>query len=100
MQDLYTQTLVCLNKECLFQIRVGKIMKNPPTSVGPLSYCPQCGGKAFAKTDNDVTYMETIASAWGLPVQVLQLIMVEWNPKEYPKLYDFVQELKKVAAKT
>ena len=90
-------TLQCREKDCLAKLRIGRFLYLPSTRVGAMKFCPICGGEAFALTDNDESYMETLADSYGIPVEVFKQVYAIWDSGEYPKLYDFVQEIKKDA---
>lgn len=99
LRDCYMQTLYCRNKECLARTRIGRILQLPVTRIGPMAFCPLCGGEAYPETDNNETYNETLAAAYGLPVEVIVLLLNNWDRQEFTKFSDYVKDMLEAVAK-
>lgn len=98
-QQVPMLTLRCMNNECLLRLRIGRILSLPTPRVGALRYCPLCGKDAIISTDNEESYWEALARAYELPVPILKEIFGIWDSTKYPRLKDFVDEIKRDAAK-
>lgn len=96
--ELYTKTMRCINPDCMGRIRVGRALYVPAAAVGALGYCPLCGHPANAEPDDNENYMETLAEAFDIQVEVLQAIMNIWDRAKYPRLSQFIDVLKEEAA--
>lgn len=100
MKDTYLLTLECQNPECFVRMRVGRILSDPNTRVGALQFCPVCGSKAFAHTDNMSDYWESMSKSFGMPIEALQLLHTIWEPHEEPSFKKFAEKTWKAVGTT
>lgn len=89
----YLRTLECVDrKNCGMRLRVARVLYGP-SPVGALKFCALCGGPATAVNDEKATYVESIAQSYGLPPEVMKLLLDEWDSHEFAKFSDFVKEM-------
>ncbi len=91
----YLLTLQCLSDKCGGIARIGQHQYN--TTIGAMSHCPMCGGKAYQYTDNDKDYWEAMSDLYKLPPQIVEMMYSEWDRKEFNKFSDFVNFMKQSA---
>lgn len=99
MKDVTFLTLKCINKDCLLNVRVGRLLNRPALAIGSFMFCPLCGSKAYTTQDHEETYWEEIAKAYEMPVEIMRMLYDTWDSREHNKFRDHVdQMLKEVVA--
>lgn len=92
-QQVHMLTLRCSNVECMIQLRIGRILKNPVVRLGAFEFCPVCGSNASASNDEQENFWEALARAYGKPVEAIMAVFTVWNPIEQPVFKKFFDEM-------
>lgn len=96
-KDVYMLTLKCTNMDCFVRLRIGRILSQSGLQIGALKFCPVCGKRAFAATDNDNDYWESLAKHYGMTVEMIKMIHSVWEPQSDKKFSEHVAEMLKEA---